>query len=362
MLTYHEKDEPTVHIMPGQPLLLAGIFSIFGAEQTGLYIAKILMIIFGVLAIYFVYLIGCYVANIYVGWIAALFLTFYIPQVLTDNLLLTESPFHLCLVALVYFSIKLANEHQMRDFFYLMIAYLIALMFKTTIALFPFVLLIYFIIKKYPIRLAFKQFGIAAILLLLVLGPWWIRNYVQFDEFIPLTGGSGNPLLLGTYQGDGYRIGEDYDTVYKKIDELHPPNMYEHLKLQEEVAMERMKKWWKEDKRSFVKSYTIMKTETQWITPFYWIEIFHLSKERMTVIHEFLVKLGLFSLLVVFFTKKWREYSFLIFLLGYNTALNNLFFAYDRYNQPYMFIMFIMIGSFIIIVPTTIKRLIKDSP
>lgn len=36
---------------------------------------------------------------------------------------------------------------------------------------------------------------------LIVLGPWWARNYIQFDKFIPLTAGAGNPLLLGTYQG-----------------------------------------------------------------------------------------------------------------------------------------------------------------
>ncbi len=49
-----------------------------------------------------------------------------------------------------------------------------------------------------------KQALISVLVLFVVLGPWWARNYIQFDKFIPLTAGAGNPLLLGTYQGEGY--------------------------------------------------------------------------------------------------------------------------------------------------------------
>jgi len=32
-----------------------------------------------------------------------------------------------------------------------------------------------------------------------VVSPWWIRNYREYGEFIPLAASSGNPLLQGTY-------------------------------------------------------------------------------------------------------------------------------------------------------------------
>ena len=32
-----------------------------------------------------------------------------------------------------------------------------------------------------------------------IMSPWWIRNYLEYGEFIPLAASSGNPFLQGTY-------------------------------------------------------------------------------------------------------------------------------------------------------------------
>ena len=360
-ITYHLNEiVPTVHIMPGQTLLLASVFFIFGTGNIGMYAAKILMILLGVICVYMVYLIGKYISNVYIGLVAATMLAIFIPQVLTDNLLLTETPFMLSFLGMVYFSIRLANEHKMSHFYLLMMSYLIGIMFKATIALFPLVLLIYLVFKKYPIKLAIKQFLIAFVLLLIVLGPWWIRNYIHYDEFIPLTGGAGNPLLLGTYQGHGYLYGEDYDSVVDSINEQNPPNAYERMKMQEEVAKARINTWWDTNRDTFLESYFIMKTQRQWETQFYWIEIFNFSKEFINKIHLNIVYMGLFSLLIIpFMRSKWKEYLFLLFLIIYNTILNDIFFSYDRYNQPFMFIVFIMISTFIVVILQKIIGIVK---
>lgn len=352
MITYHiDEMFPTVHIMPGQPLLLAFIFLIFGTGDIGVYAAKVVWIALGTICVYFVYLIGKYIWNVYVGLIAAAFLAIFIPQVLTDNLLLTETPYFLSLLGMVYFSIKLANERKMSQFFFLMLFYLSGIMFKANIALFPFVLLFYFIVKKYPFKLAVKQFAIAFVLLLIVLGPWWIRNYIHYEEFIPLTGGAGNPLLLGTYQGWGYLYGTDYETVIETIDNTYPETYFERMNLQEEVAKERINKWWKNHRDTFLESYIIMKTKIQWDSQFYWIEIFNFSKELINKVHQFIVITALFSLIIIPFLKnRWKEYLFLFGLIIYNTAVNNVFYAYDRYNQPFMFILFIFIATFLVYV------------
>lgn len=247
MLTYHQAGEPTVHIMPGLSAILAGVFFFFGTEGIALYIARIVMTIFGVISIVFVYAIGKYIFNKWTGLIAAFLLATSVPQILTDNLLLTESPFMAGFYILVYYSIRLGNEHKMSQFYVVILSYLFCIMFRPTIALYPLLLLVFLLLKKYPLRLMFKQFFIALGLLLIVLGPWWIRNYIHYNEFIPLSGGTGNPLLLGTYQGDGYRYGEAYDDVLKGILEEHPNiNAYENMELQKAAALERIKLWWNE--------------------------------------------------------------------------------------------------------------------
>lgn len=362
MLTYHQIGEPTVHIMPGQSFLLALVFLLFGYEEIGLYAARIVISLFGVTSIYFVYLIGTYVFNKWTGLIAAFLLAIFVPQILTDNLLLTESPFMAGMYILLYSSLKLGNEQNWYYFFGVIFAYLFCIMFRPTIALYPFLLLVYLLIKKYPIKLMFKQFMVALILLLLVLGPWWIRNYIHYHEFIPLSGGTGNPLLLGTYQGSGYKYGESYDDILEKINENYPNiTAYENMELQKEIAIDRMKLWWDSDLKSFIKSYTIDKTIKQWSTQFYWVEIFGFTNEIIQKIHKVIMIFGVLSMIFVpiLYKRIFPEYLLLFGILAYFTVLNNIFFAFDRYNQPLMSIWFIFIGA---VVSFLLKKIINALP
>ena len=350
MLTYHQMGEPTVHIMPGLSIVLASVFFLFGADEVGLYVARVVISLFGVTSIIFVYAIGKYVFNKWTGLVAAFLLATSVPQIVTDNLLLTESPFMLGFYILLYYSIRLANEHKMSQFYCVMLAYLFCIMFRPTIALYPLVLLVYLILKKYPFKIAVKQFFIALGLLLLVLGPWWVRNYIHYQEFIPLSGGTGNPMLLGTYQGAGYRYGDPYQDILNKISKENPDiNAYENLEIQKDAAIDRIRHWWNVSPSSFIKSYTIDKTTIQWETQFYWVEIFGFSEELIQKIHKGFMAIGLVALVLTpfLYRKKLYEYLFIFGILLYFTALNNAFFAFPRYNQPFMGIWYIFVGAVI---------------
>lgn len=353
MLTYHSPDMPTVHIMPGQTFLLALIFLLFGKGSFGMLMGKLIFIVLGTFNLLMVYKIGKIIGNRFIGLLAAAMLAVFIPQILTDNLFITEAPFMLVLFLLVYYSIKLANEPgNWKYFFILMLSYLAVIMFKATFALYPVLLLLYFISKKYPVKIGLKQFGVAAIMLLLVLGPWWARNYVHFGEFIPLTGGGGNPLLLGTYQGAGVNYGEPYQEAFDNIKEqFKDQNAYYRLLAQHELAKERISIWWADDRESFLQTYLMTKPMVQWKTQFYWIEIYGFSKPQVNDIHQRIVDWSLWSLLALFFVRdRWREYLLLISIVVYNLGLNSVYFAFPRYNQPLMFILFIMIATAVFVV------------
>lgn len=365
MLMYHQVGEPTVHIMPGQSVLLAGVFAIFGSDTIGLYAARIVITFFGLISILFVYLIAKYIFNKWTGIFAAFLLAIFVPQIVTDNLLLTESPYMAGFYIMVYFSLRLPYEKKMSHFYFVILAYLFCVMFRPTIALYPIVLLVYLLIKKYPYKLMIKQFLIALGILLLVLGPWWIRNYIHYHEFIPLSGGTGNPSLLGTYQGDGYRYGDSYDNVLKEIQDENPGiNAYEYMEIQKEYAIERIKSWFDQNPLSFIKSYTIDKTIHQWISEFYWVEIFNFSNDLIQKIHKLIMLVGFISLIIVpfIFRKRFLMYAFLVALLAYFTLLNNAFFAFDRYNQPLMAIWFIFIGAVLSNLFHRIKKRRRTSP
>jgi len=347
ILTYHRVNEPTVHIMPGMPFLLAAIFFVFGAGASGLYAAKFTMIIFGIASVYLVYLIGKEIGREWAGIIAGFFTALYIPLIETDNLTLTEPPFLFGFLLFIYFSIRLGKERTMSIFYWLMFSYLFCLLFRATFALTPLALLGYFLLIKYPFRLVWKQLGISILLIVIVLGPWWARNYVHYKEFIPLTGGSGDPLLLGTYQGYGYRYGDSYKQVISDINEQYPHiNVYDKQKIEKEIAIERIKVWYEANPKQFIESYTFKKAIIQWERPFYWIEILGVTKSTMVFLHQTLVLLSLVSIpLTVYLLRHiHKELLFFVFIIGYFTILNNVFFAYPRYNLPLMPLLFLFIG------------------
>ena len=171
MLTYHDPTKPTIHIMPGQVFLLAGIFAIFGHGSLGVLCAKLVMITFGVLSIYMTYKIGTYILNPAVGLIAALLLSLYPPEVVVENLTLTESPYLFLSLGLLYWSLKLADTHSMKDFYIILLFYFVALYFRVQIALYPILLFIYLVLKRYPVRLMVKQALISVLVLFVVLYP-----------------------------------------------------------------------------------------------------------------------------------------------------------------------------------------------
>lgn len=365
MLVYHNTNEPTVHIMPGMSILLAAIFFIFGTGNVGLYAAKAVMILFGVASVYLIYAIGKDMNREWAGIIAGFFTALFVPLIETDNLILTEPPFLFGLLLFTRFAIQLGRNHNMSAFYGLMFAYLFCLLFRATFALVPFALLGYFLLIKYPLRLAWKQLGIAVLLVIIVLGPWWVRNYVHYKAFIPLTGGSGDPLLLGTYQGYGYRYGEPYKEVIEKINEEHPNmNAYKKQKLEKEIAIERIKQWYRANPRQFIESYTTKKARIQWEQPFYWIEILGVKKSVMSSLHKWIVSLAFASMALTLLLLKQnrKELLFFAFIIAYFTILNNVFFAYPRYNLPLMPILFFYIGLLVSVIAHMFFRKKTTSP
>ena len=72
-------------------------------------------------------------------------------------------------------------------------------LFRPTILPFPIVIFCIWLIKKYKVKEMVK-FALPVILIVVtMLTPWWIRNAVVFNRFVPLTLASGNPMLQGTY-------------------------------------------------------------------------------------------------------------------------------------------------------------------
>ena len=355
-ITMH--DVLSAQIMPGMTFLIAFIALIFGVGSKLIISLKILWLIMGLLTVYIVYKTIRLYSNQYIAAISCLFFL-AADYIWMDNLILTETPYILLFSLLIYHTLRLSIKANKKDYILIVIYYILAVFIRPTIGIFPIFLFIFLILKKYNFKLLIRQCIIAGIILLLCLIPWTYRNYKVFDHFIPLTYGTGNPLLLGTYQGSGYPTDEELDYV-KNVDEkmpaemkyyLHNPNKkdymtkYYSLEYDGLKAKYRMHEWWNKDKISMLKSYLIYKPLQNFDNYFYWDTIMGISGSQLNVVRKIEIVLFVISSILIFINKKRiKEWLFLIVTYGSQLAIYSYTFAFSRYAISMFFIRYIIIG------------------
>lgn len=199
-------------VMPGMPFFI-GLFSLAFGKGIELWIAlKITWIIMGAMTAWFVYKSVRIFAPRWCA-VASMCLLMTPDFIWGNNLILTETPFMLMLSIMIYETFMMVKDRKWKHFIWGTAAFFCALMLKANIGLYPLFALVYLIIKKYPVKKLLLQSLILLMVLCAFMVPWSIRNYKLYDAFIPLTFGSGNPELLGTYQGYGYPDDNlDYET------------------------------------------------------------------------------------------------------------------------------------------------------
>lgn len=338
MLTYHFEDIPTVHLMPGEPFMLAAIFAIFGTTK-GLWVAKLVHILIGCATIYVAMLLSKRWVGEKGSWLVGLIGAIFPPFIQVDNLTLTEGPFVLAMLLLIYCSIRLSEKQNMLWFSFVLITYFIALYFRVNIGLYPLVLFLYLWYKKYPKQLFLKQIMISVVALLVVMGPWWIRNYMVFDKFIPLTAGSGDPLLLGTFQGEGYPEGSYSESIQITDGRVPKEDIPARMEERKVEALERMAQWWEDDPVSMLKSYLWLKPKDYLNGIFYWKPVLGFEPEDVLQWYQLMLAVGAAGWLGLGFIRKHRaEVLLIVSFVLMNVAMNSYYFAYPRYNYPLIFI------------------------
>jgi len=348
----------TAQIMPGMTFLISFFCLIFGTGIKMISALKILLIIFGGATLTYLYKTIKMYSNQFVASICSLLLL--TPDYIwTNNLILTETPYIMLQMMLIYYTLKLSESKKTSSYVMIIICYVLCLFIRPTIALFPIFLFVFLVLKKYEFKRLIKQGIIAAMILICVLTPWIIRNYKIFGDFIPLTYGVGNPLLLGTYQGIGFPDDKELDyenNVYLKMDQekrFYIENREENKELASYYGFEydelkakyRIQEWWKKDKSSLIKSYLFYKPKMLLSSTFYWDTLFNIEKDLLIIIHKVEFIIFCLSMLLLLVTKKYIKE--LIMLLGfyiYNLALYSYTFAYGRYALTMYPIRFIIIG------------------
>lgn len=348
----------SAQIMPGMPVLLGAISFLFGEGTAMWVVMKVLWWLMGALTAFFVY--KCITIFLHKGFgLVAALAFFAVDFVWMDNLILTETPFMLFLSIMIYSTLMMVYDKKY--FWPCAIFYMFALMLKANIALYPIFAMFYLLLKKYDYKVFIKQCFILAAMVLCFVIPWSIRNYIHYDEFIPLTWGSGNPMLLGTYQGHGYPSDEELD-YEKNVDEVAAEKYQKYYDkdgrikedyLERYVLLEidgikakyRLNEWLKKDPLSVAISYGIQKPVMMVDDVFYWDTLWGIEYGILEKVREIDAILCAIAVILGFCLKKYRkELLFLSALYIGNIYIYAMTFAFSRYAETLMVIRFIIVG------------------
>ncbi len=350
----------TAQIMPGMPVLIAIFVFFFGKGNLLWLILKLFWIFMAELSIYGLYKTIRLFANEIISGLITCFLL-AADFLWMNSLILTETPFMLAFIFLFYHTFKLEQQRNWKHFWWIVFWYMFGIMIRPNIGIYPLFLFFYLLMKKYDFRLLIKQGLIAGGILLVFLVPWTIRNYHVFHRFIPLTYGTGNPLLLGTYQGYNYPTDNELDyeanidlklskemseyLFTEKYDRLSPLKQYYSLEYDGMKAKYRMREWWKKDKISMLKSYLIYKPKIMIRETFYWRTVLKVPAWLNIKIRNIDLILTAFSIFIIVLFKQYRkELLLLLSTYLFQIILYSYTFAFSRYAQTLYFIRFIIIG------------------
>lgn len=350
----------SAQIMPGMTWLIGLVSLIFG-EDYWLWVAlKLLWYAMGSISALFVYKSVKIFTPKWCAFVAVIPF-FFADFVWMDNLILTETPFVLCLTVMIYATLMMGKMKVNKYFVLCTVAYMAGLMFKANIGVYPVFAMIYLLLVRYEFKRLLKQGVILGCVLLSFIIPWSIRNYIHYDAFIPLTWGSGNPTLLGTYQGYGYPQDSELDYItnveqvaeekfakyYNEDGSIKADYLIKYISLEKDgiKASYRMTEWWKSDSLSMIISYIWYKPKYMIHHIFYWQPILDIEQEVLYLLKDFNLWICMTGVVASAYLKKYRAEMF--FLL--TTYLGNIYiyamtYAFGRYGASLMSLRYIMSG------------------
>ncbi len=167
------------------PLMHAGILAVFGRDN--ILALRIFFILIGSITCVGLYLIARDIFKLKLAMLAGLWLALS-PQHIWYNIhILSECPYTLFLVFLVYFLLKAVHKNKLVFSCTAGILLGFSLLTRSILAGFiPFIFLWIFIVCKNKLSVL-KHFAVFLIPALLIISPWVVRNYMVLNTFIPFS-------------------------------------------------------------------------------------------------------------------------------------------------------------------------------
>jgi len=343
-LTYFSPANSTIFIMPGIVLALVPFVKLFG-EIGAVFAFKIFQIILQIFGLYLVGLIAQKCFNDKISKISMIVISVYFTWNVAVNYIYTEVIFTTLFLLLIYLILIAFEENKLKNYIWTGIFWALATLVRPTIAIFPIVVLIMFLIKKFSIKQILKISLVVALTFVVIMSPWWIRNYLDFNRFIPLTLSSGNPMLAGSIIGGGLVTRTEQDLADVRVLMVNngeiAEDKREFLQAEENIKLSFQENFW-----GTLKWHTMDKMAYQWLFP--WISGSDSNMSFNTNIQNIInvvpapeqviiIFFGIVGVLFALFTKANKKNRLFLFLtILYFNFIQLPFVPSPRYMFPVM--------------------------
>ncbi|MCL1919277.1 MAG: glycosyltransferase family 39 protein [Peptococcaceae bacterium] len=349
---------PSVFIMPGYPLFLAVFLKVFGhfGLAGGLLAVRLAQGLLQTGVIVLLYRMGKKHFSMGVARVVILIYVLYVPNLEVPLLILTETVFTFLFVLLLYVCFEAVKTKRMKYYVGGGVVLGLAVMVRPTVLLFPVVILVIWLLKKVTLREMLKYTLVVGGILAAIMAPWWIRNAMEFNRFIPLTLSSGNPFMQGAFI--------DYDFSEKELyfAEL-PADTDSSVVDQAEMDAGKKRLWdsWQEKPLETIRWYTWGKFKELWYFPFYRVvrETVPVPFHTVNIYHFLLLALAaLGGVMNCLKGESNRRLKLLLPISGIVMCVVYLpYFTCSRYFYPLMPIVFLLAACGICSVARRLKQL-----
>lgn len=191
---------PTAWLTPVYPLLVAGIFKLFGVYSRASFFAAILLnILFSAAVCIPIFHAGKRIAGLGVASVGAWFWALFVNAVMIPYEWIWDTSLAALLAAtILWTTLKLPASQRWRDWCVYGLLWGVTLMTNPALAsVLPFLLLWVVLHARHEGHLQLARPALAGALVLLCCLPWTVRNYVVFHRFIPLRSNLSFELYIG---------------------------------------------------------------------------------------------------------------------------------------------------------------------
>ncbi|MBW7476592.1 glycosyltransferase family 39 protein [Paenibacillus oenotherae] len=344
-LVYNSGDRPTNYIMPTIPVILSGFVALFDRD-TAVMGFRLMQCLMQAVSVYLLFVVARSVLGSRVAVTAAIISAFYIPDLFAAGAILTESTFKLVFLLLLCSTIHAFRRKTATAYVLVGIMLGLSCYIKPQSALFPICLFMMWLVQKYSWKDIVKFTAIVGVCSMLLLTPWWVRNYMAFDQFIPFTKSTGNPMLLGALV---YRAAPPQGFYDQYPGEYKDGKLFVGSDSAELRTAKRLIAYgFQHQTLEYTYWFTVGKSIQLFDTPFYSRPVPGLPRPLINVEHWIYVLAGFIGIVVTAFQRRIKQSLPVLLPFLYFWFIHLPFITFARYGYPLMSILIIFAAAAVV--------------